>query len=397
VSEGNRLSYNIEFDADEESLVDAIGDAIISSKPQIHTMLNESITEAFTNSVNAAIQDMGKIKLDVEIATDYGREVSERARENAPVVDTHDTVGDLLSKTASIADEYDMSSVVSTTVGVIMSQIAGYLNNNAPEMAASILASPASSVIVQSARHGDLSSLLGMLEKINKRAEDWGSISELPRDVKEDMIATMSDLGLSVVEDAISTDDGKSDIMTIGELMNIMGKGVKDPTEDISKILQTEVAVAVREGMVTIAQYSPIMESQDKYDMEMVKQFLEKEIVPSLESLLSRDRARLGAKFGEDLTRKPLVETPVYSTIVDDMIKGVKKTDEDILPKRSRLPRSDVSEANMKKIVEGLNNVVDALLKMGEDETAREVSKVVSDIQTLDKDMIDFVRSGESG
>ncbi len=376
MSEGSKLSYQIEFDTDEESLVSSISTAISNTKPEIDSMLQAMITESFMESVTAAVSNIGTIKLDVDI----GREITRSAREHSPVPVVDDTVGDMLKKTSSMIDEADMSSVVSSTVGILMSQIMGHLDD--PAYAASVIDSPASRVMVQESMYGELSTMLGMLNRINSKFENWGDANELPRSVKEDLISIMGrEAGMEVVSrEIMRSSDDKIMSMTIGELMNIMGKSDIDTTEEIR---QTEVMVALSKnetgGIVTVAQYDPIVEFDEQRKANDVKEFLEKEMAPLFTNIISAERAKVGEHFKLDLKRDVEFITRQYGGIVSRDVSDAEQIG-GILPVPDRgtrdVPDPSASGADINKIVEGLNRVVDALYRIGEASAASDVKEV---------------------
>jgi len=392
MSEGSKFSYRIEFEADEDSLINTVNTAIKRVKPDMDSKLNEMVTKSLAKSIRKAIKKTGPIQLEVEVAADYERGISRDARRDMPVPSQPDTVGDLLKQTAALMERAtadEISPLISSTIGMLISQVMGYLTDN-PVSATRILGSATSSITTQEGRYGDLSVVLNSLSRLTGLADGLSrgleSMDELPYGMKEQLIGIMGrERGMEFVTQEMSMDqpDGIVDVMTVAKLLSIMGI---EPTitEDIGDILRTEIAVALSEGGVAIAQFEPIVEEREQQQFERVIGFLQKEVVPHLTSLFSTERARLGEEFDINIGRVVDAIMKTYGGFVSDWYSSTSEIGKEAVPPVpsdlaiKEMP-GDVrrSEVDISKIVEALNRVVEALYNIGETGAAREVKHVV--------------------
>jgi len=376
----DKLSYTIEFESDEESLVSSISEAITESKPAIDTMLQEVITESLKESVMQAAKSLGTIQLDVELGNEYRRAVSSARQESSDMPATPDTVRTMLEKTASVMDETPMSSVVQSTTGIIVSQIIGYLRAN-PTAAAQVLESPASSVMTQTSRYGELSNLLSMLNKINTSVDAWGTIDSLPSSVK-DYLSERSE-GMETLRKTMESSEGKAETMTIEKLMGLLDKDTSGTPQDV---LEREVVVAVGEGKVTVAQYDPVKEDDEQTRADRINKFLEDELSSTFTSFISAGRRQFAAEFGADPARSAEFATEQYGGIVD--AESMTKQIGDVIPK----PEFDVKDTpaeragetiDLRKVVEVFNRIAASLEHIGEIDAAIMVDAASREIDML--------------
>lgn len=383
------LVYRIEFEADEESLVDAIGDAIISTKPAIQYMIQSVINESLENSIREAVKQVGPVKIDVEVGTEYRREVTREARRESPVEPYRETVGDLLRQTSDAvetAGRGDMAPIITSAISMLVSQVMSYFREN-PADASRIIETPASSVMVQESRYGDLSVVLRALSRLVEDIEDLDILDRFPATLKDDLISIIGrERGMEIVTREIAKEqpDAIVKTMTVGQVMDIMNVKAEG-LGDISDIVRTEVAVALsRDGRVTIAQYEPIVEREEQEKFNRVIEFLQREISPFLTSFISSERAKLGEEFGVNIGRVVDTIFKSYGAFVSD--RGERDTRElgrGAIPLVGEeligLPRaSEPAEINLDPVIEALNRLINALYNIGERDAAHEVRGAVN-------------------
>lgn len=369
MSEGNRLSYRIEFEADEESLVDAIGDAIISSKPAIDTMLQEVIITAFNNSVAEAMKSIGPIKMNIDIPQ---RESISRAREVSSPVPQQDerTVSEMLEKTTEVMDrtDIDIKPVVLSAMSVLVSQIMEFISSSSPAHGRMLLRSTVSDVGRQVSRFGDLSTVISTLTSLTEKAERHEGISHLSDSMRDTMLAIMGrERGMDIVKEEIRPETGDVQKMSVRDLMGVMGVTPDYEDEDVREILRTEIAVALREGGVTVGLYEPVVTPDEMSKFDDVIEYLKESIGDIGTGIVGRVKSILGV--GE---KERELEFRKFGGVVDERhdVEKISDASRESEFHVSDLPPPTTTALNFDRLVEALNNLITTLYSIGEPESA---------------------------
>ena len=395
MAEGDGLRYRIEFEADEESLIDAIGDAIISAKPAIYTMMRIQIEDAFNQIIEEITGEMKPIRLDVEVI-ELKRDIDETRDRTAPLPHYSElSVGEMIQKTVDVLEERgeDLEPMLSSAINAMLSQILEFMSGISTEQANMLARAPVEQAMMQNFSYGDMAASLGAT--IGLLNSTIARISERGRtDIPEGFEENLSDIiSWKKGIEAVRAEIPGGERMDVGDLLRKMGIKPDYSDPEFGHIIRSEIVAAIGESGITIGMFEPVVgkEQQDKFDE--IANYLRDVLEDRFSGVVERVKSVLGMGDRKELEVRRFggfVEEPRWDVeqLRNILQKPTLYTDE--LTKAST--SGDIPDLD--RLVESLNNLIRILERRGEPEAARVIRTGMEGMLAKQKG---FAESGDLG